>query len=120
MKVRAIDKNGDWQFGHSLGSYKTSHFAVEQNLKTRLLEWFGDCFFNVNAGIDYKNLLSNRSNQPQLEESIRNVILGTSGVKQLTTLTIDFNEYTRGFFCEYSVLTIFSTQITDTITPENP
>ena len=34
MRVRAIDKNGDWTFGHSRNNYKTGIEAVKQLVTT--------------------------------------------------------------------------------------
>jgi len=57
MITRALDINGDWQFGQSRQSYKRGLEAIKQSLLTRLRSWRGDCFFASLEGVDWNNYL---------------------------------------------------------------
>jgi hypothetical protein len=110
MIVRGLDENGDWTFGKGKSSYKESQLALSQNLKTRLLEWKGDCFFNNDAGVDWKNRLAKRSQVEPLRDEIRTVILKTDGVTEVINLDLDFNSTSRNLTVNYSVKTIYSAE----------
>ena len=60
MRVRAIDDDGDWFFGKGQNDYKTQKSGVAQEIRTRLSSFYGDCFFDTEAGIDWFNLLGGR------------------------------------------------------------
>lgn len=105
MIVRALDSNGDWTFGKSLNDYLSGNKAIKQNIKTRILSFLGDCFFEMTAGIDWFNLLGSK-NVLGLNLSINSVILNTQGVTgilQLNTTLIN-----RVFNVSYKVQTIYS------------
>jgi hypothetical protein len=108
MKVRALDINGDWQFGRCLNDYLTANNAITQNIGTRLNSYLGDCFFNLNAGIDWFNLLGSKD-QTTLNLSISSVILNTTGVTGLLQLSSGLNHSTRVFTAAYKVQTVYST-----------
>lgn len=107
MLVRAIDTNGDWLFGKSSNDYLSNNAAINQNIKTRLLSFLGDCFFDITAGIDWFNLLSDGKNQNALSLNISSTILNTSGVIGLIQLSISLN-INRSFFVSYQIQTIYS------------
>lgn len=108
-KVRAIDENNDWTFGKGLNCYKSGNDAIAQNIKTRLQEWKGNCFFNNNAGIDWLNRLE--KNQVEfLKQDTKNIILQTDGVVALNQISFSF--VNRNFSISYQVQTIYS-QISD-------
>jgi len=74
MTTRAIDENGDWIFGKGANSYTTELNELKQNIKTKILEWKGDCFFNTDRGIDWLNIIGNKNKASQLQEDI-NILL---------------------------------------------
>ncbi len=61
MHIRAIDSENDWQFGKGLQSYKYKNNAIMQNVKTRLLSFLNDCWFDMEAGIDWYRLLGTKN-----------------------------------------------------------
>lgn len=109
MIIRAIDNNNDWTFGKGKSSYKSNQLALIQNLKTKLQEWKGDCFFDIDAGVDWKNRLAKRSQVAPLREEIRTVILKVDGVTEVVNLDLNFNSTSRNLTLNYSVKTIYST-----------
>lgn len=116
-KIRAITVDGDWTAGQGLSNYKSDEDALNQDLKTRLLEWVGDCFFNATAGIDWKTFLNPRG-QPQIEQSVKALILQTQGVVQLSQLSSVLTN--RSLVINYAIKTIYSpsvqAQIVDSVT----
>ena len=54
MRIRNIDKSGDWMFGNSQSNYVRDEYAVILDIKMRLREWFGDCFFALQNGIPWR------------------------------------------------------------------
>lgn len=107
MIVRALDSSGDWTFGKSLNDYLSANKAVKQNIKTRLLEFLGDCFFNITAGIDWFTLLGGSKNELALSLNISSVILNTQFVVAIKQLTIGLDK-NRKFTVSYQVQTSYS------------
>jgi len=115
MIIRTLDSNGDWTFGKGKSCYKNAQLALNQNLATKLSEWKGDCFFNNDAGVDWKNRLAKRSQASPLQDEIRAVILKTDGVLQVINLIFDFNSINRNLTLSYSIKTIYSTESVNNI-----
>ncbi len=87
MIVRALNGVGDWEFGKGKNDYKRDINAVQQSIKTRLMSFLGDCFFDTTAGIDWFNLLGGKD-QLALELAISSVILNTEMVTGLLQLAL--------------------------------
>lgn len=113
MIFRNLDENGDFTFGRGIANYTTRQQAVGLNIRTRLLSWFGDCFFDQTAGIDWYNRLGSKNQQALLEADIRRIILQSEGVTGI--LSFDVIITGRSFTVNYSVETIYSKSYQDTI-----
>jgi len=87
MIVRALDITGDWEFGKGKNDYKRGLNAVQQNIKTRLMSFLGDCFFDTTAGIDWFNLLGAKD-RLALELAIQSVIINTQNVTGILQLSV--------------------------------
>lgn len=85
MSVRAIDGNGDWMFGRGFQDYRSNENELLQKIRTRLLSWKGDCFFDEGEGVDWNNYLD-IGTLVLLDVDIQRVVLQTAGV-------IRFREY---------------------------
>ncbi len=105
MIHRNLDINHDWQFGKGRENFMFNNDAIGINIKTRLLSFFNDCFFDTDAGIDWFKLLD-RNYRPVLERAIRAIIVQSYGVVALKDLVIEYNE-NRKLIASYSVDTIF-------------
>lgn len=105
--VRALNQNNDWLFGKSLNYYLSGNDAIKQNIKTRLLSFLGDCFFDITAGIDWFNLLSGSKNELVLNLNVSSIILNTTGVTGILQLNISLNAQ-RGSSISYKVQTVYS------------
>lgn len=110
MKIRINDKNNDWMFGNSLLNYYIDNDkGVAQKIKTKILEWYDDCFFNATAGIDYRTRLGFKGQQNLLVNDIRRIIASVEEVVLINSLDTDIND--RSISINYSVYHIFSSQL---------
>lgn len=110
MTFRSISTTGDWQFGQGRSSYATKEAAIELNIRTRLLSWLNDCFFSMNAGVDWHNLIGAKN--PGAEIGIKlqtRVILADSyGVTRINSVDTSINRSTRALTLHYNIDTIFT------------
>lgn len=113
MIFRALDSNHDWTFGRGIGCYTRENQAIGLNIKTRLLSWLNDCFFDLEAGIDWVNRLGSKNQRELLELDLRRVILQTDQVTGI--LSFDTSLVGRRFTANYSVETIYSQSFQDAI-----
>lgn len=107
MRVRAIDENHDWTFGRGLQDYKQDDRAIAQNTRTRIQSFYRDCFFDLEAGIDWFNLLGINT-QNLLLLALRKTISMTNGVVGINSVDVDFNRISRHITIKYDIKTIFS------------
>ena len=107
MRVRSIDLNNDWNFGKGQNDYLKDQDAIAQNIKTRLQSFLGDCFFAINDGIDWFNILGSK-NQIAFELAVRAQILNTDGVTGIVSTDFLLDPYTRRATLTYTVNTIFT------------
>lgn len=105
MRVRAITGDREWTFGKGKQGYKVDEEAIAQNVQTRIMSFFGDCFFDLRAGIDWWNLLGVGTRE-ELLKAIQSVILNTNGVVGINSVDV----YTRDRVLNvtYDIRTIFS------------
>lgn len=106
--VRQLDVNHDWTFGKGRNNYLKDQKAVMQNIKTRLLSFLGNCFFDQGAGIDWFNFLGGKD-QLGLELAINSVILNTAEVLRLVQTNVSLNRVTRKLTIQFEVVTSFTT-----------
>lgn len=118
MVVRAIDENGDWAFGQGKQSYRSGVDEIKQMVRTRVLSFLNDCFFAMNEGIDWLNLLGKGSDlEEKLKRSVSLTILQTDGITKLNSVELARN-HKRELILTYSVNTIYSI-VSDTIEVNN-
>lgn len=115
MIFRNLSELGDWEFGKGIQDFTAENKAIGLNIKTRIQSWVGDCFFDMDAGIDWLNRLGSKNQRTLLELDLKRIIIQSEGVVKL--LSFDTNLNGRSFSASYSVQTIYST-ITDTYTAE--
>jgi len=108
-KFRLLDANHDWSLGAGKQSYTQNLQALMLDLKTRILSWVGDCFFDLDAGIDWKNHLEYNT-QNQLESSIKNIAFRTIGVTKVNEISISLDN-TRLAAVRLSCDTIYGSNI---------
>lgn len=109
MKIRRIDSEGDWDYGHSQSSYYVDNAqAVGLNIITRLREWYRDCFFAMDKGIDYPTRLGSFNQKENLDNDIQNIILNSADVVDITSFESTYSRDTRAYTCKAQVLHIYS------------
>lgn len=113
MIIRNLDANHDWTFGSGLGNYISNDAAIGLNINTRLLSWLNDCFFDMNAGIDWLNRLGSKNQQNLLDIDLRRLILQSYGVQGIVTFSTSL--IGRVFNASYTVNTIFSQAYTNSL-----
>ena len=115
MKVRAIDDKHDWIFGKGLQNYKQNREAVKQRIKTHILSWYYDCFFDLEFGIDWKNLLGSRKKEKEIVISCRKQILLIDEITSCENINFNIDE-NRTIHLTYSITDIYGFNISDEIT----
>ena len=110
MRVRRLNGD-DWTFGRGRADYVKDQAAIAQNIKTRLLSFKNDWFLDIDANIDWMNLLGQRGTEKIIENEVARVILTTSGVVRINSLSLQNKE--RRVIIEADIATIFGN---DTIT----
>lgn len=105
MIVRALDNNGDWTFGSGKGNYLSGVAAIGQSIQTRISTFLGECFFSLNSGIDWYNLLGSK-NQYGINLALGATILNTEGVTSVLQLSFTVDSATRTFAVVYQVMTV--------------
>lgn len=112
MRFRNVDASGDWVFGKGRNSYLRGNEALMMNIKTRLLSFLNDCFFDTEAGIDWWNLLGGKD-EKSLLASIQRVVLRSSQVKRIVDMQSRLNN--RKFAITLSVEFADGEILTDTV-----
>lgn len=93
MRVRALDANGDMQFGGGSANFLVnSPAAVGQNIGTRLDLWKGEWFLDRTAGTPWTSDVLGRGSLAAKDLVIRKRILETAGV----TALIDYSSSLTG------------------------
>lgn len=115
MKVRAITDKWDWTFGRGLQDYNQNQNTIAQNVKTRLMSFYGDCFFDEGAGIDWWNLLGHGT-QELLLMNIRQCIISTEGVTGINSVDLVVDREHRSFTVTYNISTVYSQNYLDQVT----
>lgn len=106
MIVRTLDSDHDWTFGRGKNNYLSANKAVAQSINTRLNSFLNDCFFDINAGLDWFNLIGSK-NKLALELAISNEILNTENVIALLELSTNLDN-NREITISYSVTTVYT------------
>lgn len=108
MQVRNIDKNNDWRFGHGRSDYVRDAYAVALDIKLKIQEWYRDCFFAMQNGIDWRTRLGARNQKDLLDSDIIRVANSAQGVISI----FGFNSYVDGrrYGCSFQVYQEYSTE----------
>lgn len=117
MSFRNLTAVGDWTFGSGRNNYVKDDQEIALNLRTRVLSFLGDCFFAVNEGIDWWNLLDYRY-QNRLELQVQEVIKNTPGVVKINSVEV-LTGANRKIIINYDIQTYFSLSYQESIIPIN-
>lgn len=106
MSTRSLDKNGDWNFGQGKANYLNRIKEVEQNVVTRIKSFKNDWFLDLDAEIDWFNILGNKNNETIIKNEITRVTIETDGVRGVSYLEL-VEIKNRKAFIRIAVETIF-------------
>jgi len=118
MIFRGITASGDWTFGEGRGSYFTKQKAIAANIRTSLLFYLNDCFFAMNFGIDWWNLLGAKN--PAAANNIvletRKMLASCEGVVRINSVEVEIDAEARNITINYNVDSIYSRNIVGQVT----
>lgn len=83
MKFRVLDNNWDWNYGRGIQDYTSASLAIAYDIKTKILSWYRDCFFAMEDGIDWKNILGSKISKEDADSAIRKIIVTENEVVEL-------------------------------------
>ncbi len=105
--VRSLDINHDWNFGSGKQSYLIDNNAVAQNVQTRLYSFINDCYFDMEAGIDWIRLLGTKNTEDEIILACRAIILNTDEVVRVNSISASVSK-SRVIIIEYNIDTNYS------------
>lgn len=110
MIFRGQTDEQDWTFGQGKQAYLSGTAAIIKNIQTRLQTYYTECFFNAEIGVDWFNLLGQKS-PDLLILAIKKEISNCYGVTLVTDVryTVDKD---RNITIYYTVDTIYSSGAT--------
>lgn len=112
MRFRNLDSNGDWCFGKGRNSYLMGNKALMMNIKTRLLEFLGDCFWDTGKGIDWWTLLGGKDLKRILVD-VQRTVLRSYQVKRIVDM--DYTLSNRTLSIRLSIEFLNGEILTDTV-----
>ena len=116
MIIRALDTNHDWTFGKGKSNYLNQQLAIAENVQTRLLSFLNDCYFDLDAGVDWLNLMGTMGiTDSEIELTCRAVILQSYGVVRVNSISINRNRSMRNIYLSYNIDTIYTSQFSQTL-----
>ena len=113
MSIRAIDALGDWKCGKGVQDYLVGNAEIGEDIDTALKIFLGEVFFATDFGGDWWNLIGSRDQQGIILQC-RTMIASRNGVARINSVTAEFDG--RQLFISYDVDTIYSRNITNTVT----
>lgn len=108
MRVRNVDKNWDWTFGHGQSDYTKDINAVKLDIQMRLKEWYQDCFFNLEQGIPWDVRLGSHNQKELLDQDVIDTVQSVDGVLNVFNFTSSVTG--RRYTCQFEVYTIYSSE----------
>ena len=107
MRYRKLDANGDYVLG-SNAFLVNSPETVAQAVRTRLDLWLSEWFVDTKDGTPWnERVLGKRLPGKNPDTAIKQRILGTPGVKQITGYSSSFDGDTRKFSVAATLDTIY-------------
>lgn len=109
---------GDWTFGQGRQNYLTADRAIAENIRTRLQCFLADCFWAMDFGVDWWNLLGSRN--PTAEVGIvlqcRQMIAASYGVVRIESITARTDVRTRLLTLSLVIDTIYTKNLRTAVT----
>lgn len=117
MRYRTLDKNGDYVVGHGVQEFlHNTPAAVGQAVQTRLLLEQGEWFLDVTEGTPYATEILGEDTKPTYDDAIRDRILGTEGVTEITNYSSILDPVARALTVTATISTVYgSTTVTQVL-----
>lgn len=116
MRTRTLSESWDWTFGAGSQNIKTDQEALRQRIETRLKSWRGDCFSDLEDGVDWINLLD-RGMLEDMQSDIARVILETEGVLRIDALSSTLDQGARTVTITVNLTSIYGEISLETTAP---
>ena len=115
MIFRALGTDNDWTFGKGEENYLFDQAAIALNIRTRLLSFLNDCFFDMGAGVDWIFYFGTPGKSQEIILRSRAVILQSYGVVSVNSVKLNVNRVTRAAILEYNINTIYTVNYSENI-----
>ena len=109
MRIRTLDKNWDWNFGKGKNDFASDELAIAYSRKTKSRGWLRDCFFAMEDGIDWKNILGSKTSKEDADAAVKKVISTEEGVSRISYF--ESSLVGRTYTCTARVETIYGKTI---------
>lgn len=114
MIFRALDSDGDWQFGGGKSSYAKLNSAIVLNLTTTLKTFYSECFYYPFFGQPWFDIV-NEKNKPAVVLFIKNAISVCYGIVAVNEIEYTYT-INREFEIKYDISTQYEKNILGTVT----
>lgn len=109
MSTRALsDYDNDWTFGYGFSNYKVQQAEIVQNILTALKSWRNDCFFDMDAGVDWAEYIGAFNTEKELRLDIIKTITSIDGVLSVDSYESYLDEK-RKIHIKCNITTIYTT-----------
>lgn len=109
MRFRTLDNNWDFNFGKGVQDYATESMAIAYSIKTKILSWYKDCFFDMEEGVDWKNILGSKVSKGDADSAIKKIIVTEEGVTELVYFESSLDG--RNYSCTARIKTVYNETI---------
>lgn len=110
MRNRRLDNNHDWTFGQGRNNYCNASEAIAQRVKCRLWSFVNDWFLDVDFGLPWIEKLETRNGVNEIVLMVKNQVLNTDGVVEVSECTPSFNSETRKLTISVSYIDQYGNQ----------
>jgi hypothetical protein len=110
MKYRKLDIDGDYTLGTVADFHIDTPEGVAQAVKTRLALWVGEWFLDITEGMPWNaQVIGKRLRGKNYDAAIRQRILETEGVLELSDYTSTIDPNTRALSVAATITTAYGT-----------
>ncbi len=109
MKTRTLDSNWDFKYGKGLNDYAQGSLNVAYAVKMKILSWYKDCFFAMEDGVDWKNILGNKNSKEEADISIKDIVQTEPEITEL--VYFDSTVEDRKYSCTIKFKTVYGETI---------
>ena len=112
----ALDSNNDIFIEKGKIKRVTGSAQAVQNVRTRLLTYYGECFINTGRGVKwFEKVFIKPVNLSTVESEIKTTILATSGIATLDAFDMTFDKTNRSLSVTFGATTTDGDSIDSTV-----